>query len=248
MLNDRNGANEITIEDIENFLNGDGATPPVVETEEGTPEAQPNQDTKVTETQAFAHRLKEEKEKVRREERDSLAKSLGYDNYESMQKAREKKLLEERGLDVEEVAPIVEEIVKKRLETDPRLKELESYRQQKVNEWAKKELTDIKELTGGKISKIEDVPKDVIELWKTKGSLKAAYLELRGEALIREARTSAASNQSRGSTSHLNNPDGTPSPINNANKRPLTPEERNIYKLFNPDVTEEQLSKMFKDK
>ena len=96
-----------------------------------------------------------------------------------------KKLLEENGLDVEEVTPIVEEIVKKRLETDPRLKELEGYRQQKVNEWAKKELADIKELTGGKISKIEDVPKDVIELWKTKGSLKAAYLELQGEALIK---------------------------------------------------------------
>ena len=248
MLTERNGANEITIEDIENFLNGDGATPPVVEDEGGTPAAQPNPDTKVTETQAFAHRLKEEREKVRIEERESLAKSLGFENYGELQKTREEDLFKDKGLDIEEASPIIEEIVKRRLEEDPRFKELEGYRQQRVSEWAKKELADIKELTGGKISKLDDVPKDVIELWKTKGSLKAAYLELQGEELIREARSSAASGQSRGSTGHLTNPHGTPSPIVNEDKRPFTKEEKEIYKLFNSNVTDEQLDKMLKNK
>lgn len=241
------GAKEITIKDIEDFLNGDGATTPVAE-EEGPPAAQPDNGeiTKVTETQAFAHRLKEATEKIRKEEREGLAKSLGYEDYVTMQKTHEKNLLEEKGLDAAYVAPIIEQIVSKRLAEDPRLKELEGYRQQKINDWAQKELIELKELTDGKVSKLEDVPKEVVELWKTKGSLKAAYLELQGETLIREARASAAGGQSRGSTNHLKSPTGMTAPVIDSSKRPFTKEEQDIYMLFNPDVTAEQLSKMVK--
>lgn len=256
MFGKDDGAKEITIKDIEDFLNGDGAASPAADdvNKEGSPAAQPDDGktnekdvTKVTETQAFAHRLKEETNKVRNEERENIAKSLGYENYAAMQKSREADLLKENGLNPEEVSPIVEQIVNKRLAEDPRLKELDSYRQQKVNEWAQKELAELKDLTGGKISKVEEVPKDVIELWKTKGSLKAAYLELKGEELIREARISAAGEQSKGSTSHLKSPSGTPF-VPEEGKRPFTEQEKEIYKLFNPDVTDEQLSKMFKQK
>lgn len=263
MFGNLDGAKEITIKDIEDFLNSDGAVSPAADesvqkaddvSNESPPATQPdsgsenNKDTtKITETQAFARRLREETNKVRREERDNIAKSLGYENYAAMQKAREADLLKEKGLDPEEVSPIVEQIVNKRLAEDPRLKEFETYRQQKVNEWAQKELTELKDLTGGKISKIEDVPKDVLELWKTKGSLKAAYLELKGEELIREARISAASEQSKGSTGHLKTPSGA-APVIEEGKRPFTEQEKEIYKLFNPEVTDEQLSKMFKQK
>lgn len=253
MFEQEDGAKEITIKDIENFLNSDGAVTPAAETnEEGSPATQPDDGkepeiAKVTETQAFAHRLKEETAKVRNEERDNIARSLGYENYADMQKKRETELLKEKGLDPEEVSPVVEEIVNKRLAEDPRLKELETIRQRQVAEWAKKELTELKELTGGRVSKLEDVPKDVIELWKTKGSLKAAYLELQGEALIREARASAAGEQSKGSTGHLKSPIGITAPIVDGNKRPLTQQEKEIYRLFNPEVTDEQLSKMTKN-
>lgn len=252
-----NGAKEITIKDIEDFLNSDGAVTPAAKEDEGSPATQPNDGdgqqqekdpTKVTETQAFAHRLKEETIKARNEERDNIAKSLGYESYADMQKKRETEMLKEKGLDPEEVSPVVEEIVNKRLAEDPRLKELETIRQKQVAEWAKQELAELSELTGGKVSKLEDVPKDVIELWKTKGSLKAAYLELQGEALIREARAGAAGEQSRGSTGHLKSPAGTTALVVDGNKRPLTAQEKELYKLFNPEVTEEQLSKMTKNK
>jgi hypothetical protein len=192
------GANEITIKDIEDFLNGEGAaTPAAQEGNEGSPATQPNasegtpaqngtEQTPVTETQAFAHRLKEATNRARNEERESIAKSLGYESYADMQQKREAQLLEEKGLNPEDVSPVVEQIVQQRLAEDPRLKELDSYRQERVNAWAKKELAELSELTQGKVSKLEDVPKDVIELWKTKGSLKGAYLELHGETLIRE--------------------------------------------------------------
>lgn len=244
--------NEFTIEDIENFLNGEGTDTSSVEEKENSQVAQPNgTDTKAddadvddtkNETQAFAHRLK----KAVAKERESIAKSLGYESYEKMQKSREEDLLREKGLDPEDVSPVVEQLVNKRLAEDPRLQELEGYRQQKVNEWAKKELTELSELTNGKVTKLEDVPKNVLELWKTKGSLKAAYLELEGETLIREMRTGIASGQSKGSTGHLRSPQGTPA-NNNPNRRPFTQQEKDVYRLFNPGVTDEELNKMYKE-
>lgn len=251
------GANEITLKDIEDFLNGDLAASPTAETiEEGPPATQPDEVTTeventsekpVTETQAFAHRLKEATTKARNDERESIAKSLGYESYADMQQKREAEMLREKGFDPADVSPVVEELVQKRLAEDPRLQELDSYRQQRINEWAKQELAELKTLTGGKISKLEDVPKNVLELWKTKGSLKGAYLELEGEKLIREMQSGIASGQSKGSTGHLVSPQGTPASATSPRKRPLTQQERDVYRLFNPDVTEEQLSKMTKN-
>jgi hypothetical protein len=251
-------ANEITMEDIEDFLNSDGAATSTANdaendtaSTENPPATQPNGNANtqsVTETQAFAHRLKEATSKARNDERENIAKSFGYESYAEMQKAREQSLLRDKGLDPEDATPIIEEIVKRRLAEDPRLKELESLEQERRNNWAKKELDELRELTGGRISKIEDVPKEVLELWKTKGSLKGAYIELHGEKLIREMQSGIAREQSKGSTDHLNAPQGTPPASTNSNKRPFTQKEREIYKLFNPDVTDEELSKMMKDK
>ena len=262
----QNGAKEFTIKDIEDFLNGEGAVTPPASNDEGSPAAQPDggnagqgtddkgqgTDDKgaqppVTETQAFAHRLKEATTKARNDERESIAKSLGYESYADMQTKREAELLKDKGLDPNEVSPIVEQLVQKRIAEDPRLQELDAYRQERVNAWAKQELAELSELTGGKIAKLADVPKDVIELWKTKGSLKAAYIELNGEKLIREMQTGIANGQNRSTTGHMKSPQGTPAPADNSNKRPFTAKEKEVYKLFNPGVTEEELSKMYKE-
>lgn len=247
MPNPFEGANEFTIKDIEAYLNGEGAETPAAGPE-GTPqtETEGNKTPEVTETQAFAHRLKEATDKARAKEREDIAKQLGFESYEALQKSREKKTYEDKGLDPDEVAPVVEEIVKQRLESDPRMQELESYRQKQAQEWAKKELTELKALTGGKITKLDDVPKDVLELWKSKGSLKGAYLELHGEELIREMQKGVARGQSGSSTGHLSSPRGSTSPATEQNVRPYTEQEKKIYKMFNPDVTDEELSKMTK--
>lgn len=252
-------ANEITIEDLENFLNGDGAATSTANDEGSSSATQPNTNgdviegntednntTNVTETQAFARRLKEATTKARNEERESIAKSLGYENFAAMQRSREEDMLKEKGLDPEDVSPVVEQLVKKRLAEDPLMQELEAYRNERLQAWAQKELTELSELTDGKISKMEDIPKDVLELWKTKGSLKKAYIELQGEKLIKDMRTGITSGQSRGSTGHLSTPKGSPSA--SSDKRPLTQKEKEVYKLFNPSVTDEELSKMTKDK
>lgn len=213
------------------------------EEEQETPPAGSNGETgkqeepQVDQTQAFAKRLKERTDKAVAEERERLAKEFGYSSYEDYQKNREAKLIKDKGLDPDDVSPVVEEIVKQRLNNDPRMKELESYRAKQAEEFAKKELDTLKELTGGEIGSMDQVPKDVIEDWKTSGSLKSSYLKLHGEELITKTRAAAA----KGTTQHLVNPSGAPPTPQT--ERPLTDEEKRIWKFFNPNMTDEELNK-----
>ena len=102
-------------------------------------------------------------------------------------------------------------------------------------------MAEITKLTGGEITELSQLSKDVIDLWKVKGSLKSAYLELHGEELVMKAR----SGQSKGSTSHMNNTSGSSAP--QGNKRLLTANEKKLWKLFNPKMTDEELNKMTVD-
>lgn len=229
-----NGANEFTLEELEDLFKD--------ETQPNEPPAaddktEPQEKPEPNQTKAFANRLKESTEKARREERENIAKSMGFDSYEAMVKQQESKILEDKGLDPASVTPIVEELVKKRLDSDPRLKELEELRKKQLAEFGKKELDEITKLTNGEITKISQLPSNVLELWKKKGSLKSAYLELEGEKLINKMRGA----QSKGSTNHLNNLSG--SAKDEGNFRPLTAEEKQTWKIFNPGITEEELNK-----
>lgn len=251
------GANDLTLEELDELFKDDDleqspAQNQDTDDQDGVNDSEEDtaadsnadkSDTKSVETtKAFAKRLKESTDKARAEERDAVAKSLGYDSYAALQKANEKKLLEDKGLDPDEVSPVIEELVKKRLDEDPRMKELAELRKQQIEAFGKKELAEITELTGGEITSLAQLPKEVIDLWKKKGSLKSAYIELEGEKLITKIR----SEQSKGSTSHLQNVSGiTPTP---SNKRPLTDEEKRIYKLFNPYISDEELNKKMYDK
>ena len=250
-----NGANDFTFADLERYLEGDGDATPASSADgaqqSGTTEPaadkepEANKGSDVTQTQAFANRLKEATTKARNEERDSIAKELGYESYADMQKKREIEMLEAKGFDPKEVSPIVDELVNKRIAEDPRFKELDTIREQRAKEWAEKELNELSALTGGRIKTLADVPKTVIDRWKQTGSLKGAYMELEGENLIRSMRATANGEATRGTTTHLASPTGTPTATRNET-RPMTDHEKDIYRLFNPGVTDEELSKMTK--
>lgn len=240
MPNGNEGANvEFSTEELEALF---GKT-----TQQETPPATPNEQTPpagqqsdkhedVTTTKAFAQRLKESTQKAVAEERERIAASLGYTSYAEMEKAKENKLLEDKGLDPEQVSPIVDEIVKRKLENDPRIKELEQFKQKQVEEFAQRELNDISTLTGVKYTSLDQLPKDVIEDWRKTGSLKKSYINLHGEELILKAQHAAQ----RGDTSHLQNPANTaPTPTD---MRPLTDREKSIWKLFNRGITDEELN------
>lgn len=244
------GANELDLKELDDLFKQDGQeTPPANETShQETPPAEGNQSTEpeakpedVTKTQAFARRLKEETEKARKKAKDELAAELGYQSYDDLKKKRETKLLEDEGLDPEQVGPIVEKLVNQRLEEDPRMKELEELRQQRVNEFAAKELKEINDLIGTNYTSITDIPKDVIEDWRKTGSLKKSYIALHGEELILKAKNAA----NKGDTSHLQSIGG--SPAQPTNVRPLTDEEKAVWRFFNPGITDEELNKKTKE-
>ena len=235
-----NGANEFSLEELDNLFKEEGTqeTPPAG-SNTGSPATPPATEEKddVTKTQAFAHRLKEEKEKARKEARDEIAATLGYESFEALQKEKENKLLEDKGLDPEQVNPIVEELVKQRLDNDPRMKELEALKEQRVKEFAEKELKEISNLTGEQYTSLNQLPQDVIDDWRKTGSLKSSYIKLHGEELIIKARKA----QTKGGTSHLQETAGTaPTPTDT---RPMTDKEKAIYKFFNPNVKDEELDK-----
>lgn len=187
-------------------------------------------------SKVFSQRLKAHAAKEVAAERERIAKDLGYESYEDMQKHRESKILEDSGLNPNDVSPVVDKIVEERLKNDPRMKELASYRERQMQEFAKKELEELKQLTNGAITSMDQIPKDVLEDWQKTGSLKKSYISLHGEELILKARTQAP----KASTSHLQSPGGTPP--QSSGTRPLTEEERRIWKMFNPKITDEELN------
>lgn len=199
----------------------------------------------VENTKAFSKRLKERTDKAIAEERESIATRLGYKSYDDMIKQQENRKLEDLGYDPEQLGPIVEELVQKRINSDPRMKELETFREKQVQEFAIKELTEVSKLTGINYTSLEQLPQDVIEDWRKTGSLKQSYIKLHGEELILKNKAAA----SRGVTSHLE-PVGTGgvAPATETHKRHLTAEEKKVWKFFNPQMTDEELDKKLVDR
>ena len=239
------GDTEYTVEEIESMFNGDSEQETPTANDETPAPEQPteNQDKgteQVEQTKAFAKRLRESTDKTRSEEREAIAKQMGFNSYDEMIKLNERKHIEEKGFDPDQISPLVEELVQKRLESDPRMAELAKYRDEQVKEFGRKELAEITELTGGEVTSFNQLPKEVIDLWTKNGSLKSAFMQIEGEKYIRKIR----SEQSKGTTSHLVNPSGGPN--EQINTRPLTEEEKNIYKYFVPSITDDELNKKTK--
>lgn len=204
--------------------------------ETAKPEASP--EDKVETTKAFAKRLTEKTNKAVAQERENIAKQMGFESYDAMIKSKEATVLENNGLDPESSQKAIDEIVKMRLDNDPRMKELDELKAIKVQEFGKQQLQEVTELTGGEITKLSQLPKAVIERWKECGSLKKAYLELEGENLVLKMRA----NQSKGTVAHLDTPSGNSSAIPN-DMRTLNDKEKAAWKIFNPNITEEELNK-----
>lgn len=248
-----NGANSFSLEELEALFKDDAAqeTPPATEGTETNTQDGDNKNTEdtgntqnnVDTTKAFAKRLKESTDKAVAAERETIAKSLGYNSYEELLKSREKKVFEDNGLDPSVVNPVIEELVKQRIDNDPRMKELEGYRDQQIKEFGRKELAELKELTGGKVTSVAQLPRNVLDEWAKSGSLVDAYMKLEGRNLIKTLR----SEQSKGTTDHLQNPSGSKGGAPNG-KRFLTEEEKRVWKMFNPKMSEDELNQKTVDK
>lgn len=236
-----NGDNtEFTLEELEALFPGNSAqeTPPAQEQNTEPSATQPAaNESNIEVTKAFSQRLKAKTDEAVKNERENIAKSMGYASYEEMIKQREAKLMEDKGLDPEQVTPVVDELVKQRIDNDPRMQELEELRAQKLKIFAEQQLAEITKLTDGEITDLKQIPKEVLDLWQQKGSLKQAYLAVKGEELLIKAK----SGQSKGTTQHLQSVQG--GPAKSTAERPLTEQEKRVWRQFYPNITEEELNK-----
>ena len=244
------GEFEFTAEELDALFAEDAETTPAQEIKETASETQStetktsdNVESSVEQTKAFAKRLSERTTKAVADERERIAKDMGFASYDAMMKSKERKVIEDNGLDPETSSKAIDEIVKMRLDSDPRMQELEEVRSIRMKEFAKNELEEITKLTEGEVTSLSQLPKPVIDLWKQCGSLKSAYLQLEGENLLKRTRA----NQSRGSTDHLRSPGDNSSNVPN-DKRTLTDEEKSVWKLFNPQMTDDELNKIIVNK
>ena len=213
------GVEDTSAFDLEALLNADEEeTSPSPEDQEEAPATSPvapeskaqetKEPEKESETQAFARRLRESTEKARREEREAIAKQLGKSSYEELMKEKETKAFEAKGLDPEAAKEVFEKMYEERIQADPRFKELDEYRAAKAKEWGKDQMAELSKLTGGKITKIEQLDQATLERAQKEGSFVSAYMALHGAELIEEMRLNGIAKQQQNTTSHLANPAG----------------------------------------
>lgn len=204
--------------------------------EEDKPQEQPKEDTAANKnkndademTKNVSKRINEVKAATEKETRDTMAKELGFKSYEDFAKAKEKEMLKNAGVDDEEIAPIIQKLVDKRLAEDPRFKRLEELEANEKTRFVKEQLKEINKFAGTTYKDVNELPQDVLGMWEKTGNLKQAYLAIQGETIINQ---NIASKQN-GSLTHLANPGevGTGTKV-----RLLTDKEKAIYQLVDPD-------------
>ena len=214
-----NGVKDSALLDLEALLNEEDDETPPSQTENATPATSPvapeskaqetKEPEKESETQAFARRLRESTEKARREEREAIAKQLGKSSYEELLRERESKEFEAKGLDPEAAKEVFDKMYEERIQADPRFKELDEYRAAKAKEWGKNQMAELSKLTGGKITRIEQLDQPTLDRAQKEGSFVSAYMALHGAELIEEMRLNGIAKQQQNTTSHLANPAST---------------------------------------
>lgn len=187
-------------------------------------------------TKGVSKRINEVRAATEKETRDAVAKEAGYENYEALQKAKEKQILKDAGLNDEDIEPVVQKLLNKRLAEDPRMKKLEEFEAREKANFVKEQLKEINKFAGTGYKDVSELPQEVISMWEKTGNLKQAYLAIQGENLIGKN----IAGKQNGTLSHLANPGSVGT---SAKERPLTEAEKDMWRMVIPDITDDELSK-----
>lgn len=193
-----------------------------------TPAANGKEEVNLTE--AMTKRINEVKAKTEATVRDNIAKDLGFDDYEAMQKAKTEKTITEAGYNPEEIEKLVKPMLEARLAADPRLQKLAALEEKEKQAYISAELAKIEKLTGLKV-KETDLSKETLDVWGKGVDLAQAYIATNSNAII--------SANTKGSTDHLASGNGASKP----KMRGLTQSEKALFKSISPDITDEELNK-----
>lgn len=141
-----------------------------------TPEVQPTSPVEnVDQTKAFATRLKEEKAKAKLEAKEEIAKSFGFSNWQEYADSMTNKSLLEKGLDPEEVRPVIKDLLK----NDPEYIEAMKYKAEKEELekeiFASNSIQDLNAKFGTSFKSVNELDEETIKMWNNGVPLDKAY-------------------------------------------------------------------------
>lgn len=184
-------------------------------------------------TEGVAKRINEVRRKTENDTKNSVAKEFGFDNYEEFLKAKDKQAMEKAGLEDEEQQALIEKLVEEKIARDPRIKRLEEIEAKDKENFVKTQLSEINKM-GFNYKEVSQLPQETLDMWEKIGDLKKAFIATNYDE-IQTKKTNA--NQS--SLSHLAAPTGA----NKTKTRALTDEEKGIYRMVFPEISDDELNK-----
>lgn len=195
----------------------------------------PVDNTELTETQAFAKRLKEEKAKVKQETLEELATSFGYTSYSEYLKAQTDNNLIDKGFDPDKVRPIVEELIKKDPAYIKAMEKAREYENLEKEMFAKTSIESLNAKFGTDYKSINDLDKETVDMWNNGMTLEKAFAANNYEKL-QELTLKKVKNTSKDHLREVNNG----SVISTA-PRTLSEDEMRMFKIINPGATDAQI-------
>ena len=106
---------------------------------------------------------------------------------------------------------------------------MDDYRASKAKEWGAAQMAELSRLTGGKITKLEQLDGATIKRGEAEGSFVSAYMAIHGAKLLEEVRLNGIAKQQQDTTRHLANSTGNQP---NTTVRDPNPEEKRILAQF----------------
>ena len=185
-------------------------------------------------TEGVARRINEVRRKTETDTKNSIAKDFGFDSYDEFLKAKDKQTMEKAGLD-EDTQTLIDKLVDEKIARDPRMKRLEEIENKEKERFVEKQLSEINKL-GYNFKDISQLPKDTLDMWEKIGDLKKAFVATNADEILSKKQTN---NFDKGSTNHLASPSGA----NPVKTRGLTEEEKNVWRMVFPDMSDEELNK-----
>ena len=129
----------------------------------------------VDQTKAFATRLKEEKAKAKVEAREEIAQSFGYNSWDEYMDAQTNNKLLDKGLDPEEVRPVLKDLIK----NDPEYIEAMKYKAEKESLekelFASNSIQALNSKFGTNFKSVNELDEETINDWNSGMSLEKAF-------------------------------------------------------------------------
>ena len=124
---------------------------------------------------AYAERLNKDRERIRSEERERIAQDFGYTSWNEYIDAQTNSKLLDKGLDPDEVRPVIKELIK----SDPEYLEAMEYKKReealKAKIWGEEEVRKLNEKFGTNYITIDELDEETVKLFNQGVSLDKAY-------------------------------------------------------------------------